>query len=609
MKILTLVLLFNLTLSPLARTAPPPSLRQNDLPSRIGRVERGLLPPVTVKGDAGWTIEERMKHHKVPGMSVAVIRDFKVEWARAYGVKDVETGEAVDLKTLFQAGSISKPVAAMAALSKVERGKLSLEEDINKRLVSWKLPENEFTAKRKVTLANLLSHTAGTTVHGFPGYAVGEKLPTVPQVLDGASPANTAAVRVDIEPGTKFRYSGGGTTVMQLALTDVEGKPFPDIARETVLKPLGMDDSTYEQPLPEGWRKRAASGHKADGRAVPGKIHVYPEMAAAGLWTTATDLARFAVEVQLSLLGRSNRVVSKAMAERMVTPLIEGSAGLGFFQDKRGGAVYFEHGGADEGFRAQLFAHASKGYGAVVMVNSDNGQIMSEVMRAVAREYGWDEFMPPPAELAAVAPEKLDAYVGRYRVNPDRVVNVTREGARLFAEPTESPKMELLPVSETRFIRRDAPVQYAFVPDAGGRVATMTVHNGAAVAPAGTAPRVAAGEMIPYEMLLAGKAAEAAAGYRKIKKELPSNAAVAESRLNTLGYGMLRRGRRAEAIAVFSLNVEFYPASANTYDSLAEAYMENGDRELAVRNYRRSLELDPGNSNAVQMLKKLEEKR
>jgi CubicO group peptidase (beta-lactamase class C family) len=609
MKILTLVLLFNLTLAPLARTAPPPQAAPNDTPSRIARVERGLLPPVTVKGDAGWTIEERMKHHKVPGMSVAVIRDFKVEWARAYGVKDVETGEPVDVRTLFQAGSISKPVAAMAALSKVERGKLSLEEDINKRLVSWKLPENEFTAKRKVTLANLLSHTAGTTVHGFPGYAVGEKLPTVPQVLDGASPANTAAVRVDMEPGTKFRYSGGGTTVMQLALTDIERKPFPDIAREAVLKPLGMDDSTYEQPLPPEWRKRAASGHRPDGRAVEGKIHVYPEMAAAGLWTTATDLAKFAVEVQLSLLGKSNRVVSKGMAERMVTPLIEGSAGLGFFQDRRGGAVYFEHGGADEGFRAQLFAHASKGYGAVVMVNSDNGQIMPEVLRAVAREYGWDEFMPPPAELVAVAPEKLDAYVGRYRVNPDRLVNVTREGSRLFAEPTQSPKMELLPVSETRFIRRDAPVQYSFVRDAGGKVTSLTVHNGAEAAPAATAPLVAAGEMIPYEMLLAGKAAEAAEAYRKIKKEQPANAAVAENRLNLLGYELLRQGRRAEAIAVFSLNVEFYPASANTYDSLGEAYMENGDRELAVRSYRRSLELDPGNSNAVQMLKKLEEKK
>ncbi len=550
-----------------------------------------------------------MKHYKIPGMSVAVIKDFKVEWAKAYGVKDVETGEPVNVKTLFQAGSISKPVAAMAALNKVERGKLSLDEDINKRLVSWKLPDNEFTAKKKVTLANLLSHTAGTTVHGFPGYADGRKVPTVQQVLDGVEPANTAAVRVNMEPGTKFRYSGGGTTIMQLALTDIERKPFPDIAREAVLKPVGMDDSTYEQPLSAEWRKRAASGHRADGKPVPGKIHIYPEMAAAGLWTTASDLAKFAIEVQLSLLGKSNRVVSKEMTARMVTPFIEGSAGLGFFQDKRGGAIYFEHGGADEGFRAQLFAHASEGYGAVVMVNSDNGQIMQEVLRAVAREYGWDEFTPPPAEVVEVAPERLDAYVGRYQVNPDRAFNVTREGTRLFAEPTQAPKIELLPVSETRFLRRDAPVQYVFVTNAEGKVEHLTLHNGAAIEPAAQAPRLAPGALIPYEMLLAGKAAEAIEAYRKIKKEQPANVVVAENRLNNLGYELLRQGRRAEAIALFALNAELYPASANTYDSLAEAYMENGDRDLAVKNYRRALELDPTNTNAAQMLKKLEEKK
>ncbi len=322
---------------------------QDDAQARARRVEAGLLPPVLIKGAPAWTLEERMRHYKVPGVSVAVIKDFKVEWARGYGVKDVETKEPVTERTLFQAGSISKPVAAMAALKKVEQGRLSLDEDVNRRLVSWKLPDNEFTAKKKVTLANLLSHTAGLTVHGFPGYAAGEQLPTVPQVLDGAAPANTAPVRVNLEPGTKFRYSGGGTTVMQLALTETLRKPFPEIAREAVLAPIGMTDSTYEQPLPPDWLKRAATGHRAGGFPVEGKLHVYPEMAAAGLWTTPTDLAKFGIEVQLSLQGKSNKVLSKAMTERMVTPFIEGAPGLGFFPEKRGASNFiFGHNGADE---------------------------------------------------------------------------------------------------------------------------------------------------------------------------------------------------------------------------------------------------------------------
>ncbi len=372
-SLLSRILLFVLIL-------PLTAFGQSNAQGRIDRVESGLLPPIIIKGEVGWAIRDRMKHYKVPGVSVAVINDFKIDWVKAYGVKDIETNEPVTETTLFQAGSISKPVAAMVALKKVEEGKIALDEDINNRLTSWKLPDNEFTAKKKVTLANLLSHTAGLTVHGFPGYKPAATLPTLPQVLDGAAPANTAAVRVNMEPGTKFRYSGGGTTIAQLAIMDIEKKPFPRIAKDTVLDRLKMTSSTYSQPLPDETRKKAASGHKANGSVVKGKIHVYPEMAAAGLWTTPTDLAKFAIEVQLSLMGKSNKVLSRDSAARMVTPYVSDNVGMGFFVEKHGNALYFGHGGADEGFRAQLLVHKEKGYGAVVMVNSDNGQIMGEII-------------------------------------------------------------------------------------------------------------------------------------------------------------------------------------------------------------------------------------
>ncbi|HEX8115930.1 MAG TPA: serine hydrolase, partial [Pyrinomonadaceae bacterium] len=565
--------------------------------SRQARVERGLLPPVLIKGGPVWSVEERLRQYKIPGVSVAVIKDFKVEWAKGYGVKDAETGEPVTERTLFQAGSISKPVTAMAALKKVEQGRLSLDEDVNLKLTSWKLPENEFTKRKKVTLANLLSHTAGLTVHGFPGYAAGERLPTVPQVLDGAPPANTEPVRVDTEPGTRYRYSGGGTTVAQLLLTDTERKPFPDIMRETVLKPLGMSDSGYEQPLPPARAALAATGHRADGKPVEGKFHVYPEMAAAGLWTTPTDLAKFGIEVQLSLQGKSNKVLSKASAERMVTPPVGGSdMGLGLIVLRRGGQLYFGHDGADEGFRAQLIMHREKGYGAAVMVNSDNSQIINEIFRAVAREYGWDEFLPPEVETVAVAPERLSGYAGRYLINPDRLLNVTLEGGRLFAQPTQGAKAELFPISETTFTRQDAPLRLSFAPDKAVLIGANTQD----------APRIKDGEVIPYELLQAGKVDEAVAAYRRIKREQPDNVSVSEQRLNTLGYELLRAKKAREAVAVFALNVEFYPQSFNAYDSLADAYAEGGEREQAIKNYRRSLELNPQNRNAVRMLKKLE---
>jgi len=578
-------------------------LGQSPAQSRIDRVEKGLLGPVPVKGVPGWTVQERMAQYKVPGVSVAVVNDFKVEWARAYGVKDVDTKEPVTTETLFQAGSISKPVAAMVALKRVEQGKIALDEDINNKLTSWKLPENEFTAKRKVTLANLLSHTGGLTVHGFPGYAVGEKIPTLPEVLNGAPPANTAPVRVDIEPGTKHRYSGGGTTIAQLAIMDIEKKPYPQIARETVLGPLGMTSSTYSQPLPDETRKKAASGHRNNGKPVEGKIHVYPEMAAAGLWTTPTDLAKFAIEVQLSLAGKSNKVLSKETTAKMVTPFIEDFIGLGFFIEKHGAATYFGHGGADEGFRAQLLVNRDKGYGAVVMVNSDNALIINEIIRGIAREYQWEDYLPQAVEVAPINPSKLDDYVGRFLVNPDRVLTVTREGGKLYGEPTASQRVELLPVSETEFIRTDADVRYTFVKGAGGKVDAikLKVNEGTV-----EIPRISAEAMIPYELLMAGKIADALEGYKKIQREKPNNAAIAEGRLVSLASSLLEQKRGAEAIALLKVNVELHPQSARAYESLGEAYMSKGDKDLAIASYRKSLDLDPRSKSAADILRKLE---
>lgn len=600
----TLVLLYIFQFASFVISFAQSSSEPSSVESRIKRVEMGLLPAVLVKGDPSWSIEERMKHYKVPGLSIAVINNHKIEWARSYGVKDIETREPVILETLFQAGSISKPVAAMVALKKVEQGKIKLDENINNKLTSWKLPDNEFTAKKKVTLAHLLSHTGGLTVHGFPGYAIKEKIPTLQQVLDGADPANTAPVRVDMEPGTKFRYSGGGTTIAQLAIMDIEKKPFPRIASDTVLKPLKMTNSTYSQPLPDDRRKSAASGHRPDGTLVEGKIHIYPEMQAAGLWTTPTDLAKFAIEVQLSLAGRSNKVLSREMATKMVTPFME-EVGLGFFIQKHGKVLYFGHGGADEGFRAELLVNRDKGYGAVVMANSDNGQILREVLRGVAREYGWDEFMPPPFEIVSVDSAKLDEYAGRFQVNPDRVLTVTKENSKLYAEPTEASRFELLPISDAGFIRRDQNVQYTFARDPDGKVGFIDIRF-----PGGEsqARRISGDALIPYEMLMTGKVAEAVEGYRRIKKGTPEANVVAEARLNTLGYTLMRLNKLPEAIAIFKLNVELYANSWNVYDSLGEAYMANGDKELAITNYKKSLELNPKNSDGAQMLKKLEGK-
>jgi CubicO group peptidase (beta-lactamase class C family) len=606
MKRLLVTLLLIVNIFPLSAFAQT----QTTADAYIKRVELGLLPPVLIKGDPSWSIGERMKFHKVPALSIAVIKDFKIDWAKAYGLKDVETRQPVTTETLFQAGSISKSVNAMVAMKKVEQGTISLDEDINNKLTSWKLPDNEFTAKKKVTLRNLLSHTAGTTVHGFPGYAIDKKVPTLQQILDGTAPANTAAVRVDFEPGTRFRYSGGGTTISQLAIMDIEKKQYPEIAKETVLEPLGMSNSTYSQPLPADWRRKAATGYRGNGSEVEGKIHIYPEMAAAGLWTTPTDLAKFGIELQLSLAGKSNKVLTKQSVEMMTTSVID-DVGLGFFIERHGNALYFGHGGADEGFRAELVVSRDKGYGVAVMVNSDNGQILREVIRGVAREYGWDEFLPAPYEIFSLDAAKVSDLTGRFQINPDRVLTITpiTVGSKtlLQAQPTGDPAFELLPISETTFVRRDTTLKYNFVRKTEATNGSAAPVEMEIVGQAGATPtkRLTAEQLVPYEMLLAGKIAEAIEGYRKIFKDAPRNVTVAENRLNNLGYGLLQQKKLPEAIALLKLNVEFYPNAWNVYDSLAEAYMTNGDKKLAIANYKKSLELNPQNANGREMLKKL----
>jgi len=377
--------------------ASDPSAR---LAQRIERVENGI-PPIPLgenEPPLQFNLQRLMEAYKVPGLSVAVIDNFEIVWARSYGVTEAGGSTPVTTKTLFQAGSISKPVAATGALYLVEHGKLSLDEDVNRKLVSWKVPENEFTREQKVTLRRLMSHSAGLTVHGFPGYAVDVPIPTLVQIFNGEKPANTAPIRVDIVPGTKGRYSGGGITIEQQLVMDVTGDPFPQFMRKTVLDKIGMLDSTYEQPLPPTRATLAASGTYADGKVVRGKWHIYPEMAAAGLWTTPSDLAKFAIEIALSKQGKANHVLSVAMTQQMLTPQID-RIGLGFFLGDNNNSGQFGHGGADEGFQAMLTMFDS-GHGVAVMANSDNGiTVANYLIRSVAREYAWNS--TPEKEPAA----------------------------------------------------------------------------------------------------------------------------------------------------------------------------------------------------------------
>lgn len=387
----------------------------------------------------GLDVRSVMRKFGVPGCSVAVLDAGEIVEQRGFGVRSCvdasADSSAVTPHTLFQACSISKPVSVFGALRLVDAGKLDLDADVNDQLTTWTVPANGDWQPR-VTLRHLAGHTAGLTTSGFPGYAAGSPLPTVEQVLSGVAPANSPGVRVDILPGVRFRYSGGGTTVIQLLLETVTGSKAPDLLRELVLSPLGMASSTFAQPLPPEYRERAAHGHRIDGTPIPGSWHTYPEQCAAGLWTTPADLLRFARGVQHAGNAGADALLSTDMADQMLrphAPLAPGekvnlvrartggfdAIGLGPFLGTSGDTTaWFGHSGGNAGYRCHLLANLRTGQGAAVMTNGDAGMaVVARAFAAIAAEYRWaDRDLGFESEHAhdPIPPNELGGSAGAY---------------------------------------------------------------------------------------------------------------------------------------------------------------------------------------------------
>lgn len=383
-----------------------------ELQERISRIENNIQPLLQIEGEEvpTYSIEERLKDLGIPGLSVAVVANGKIDWAKGYGLAEKAQNRLVDPNTMFLAGSISKPVSALRAHQLVEQGKISLDDNVNDYLTSWQLPDNEFTVNEKVTLRRILNHTAGLTVWGFPGYDKGDTIPSVEDVLDGKG--NTDSVRVYKTPGESWMYSGGGYTIMQLAIRDINKTSFPETMQEHVLGPLGMKKSTFENPLPEKYHQIAATGYRGNGDEVEGKWPIYPEMAAAGLWTTPSQLIQFAIEIQNIHQTKTDGILKYETVEEMLTPgMNDHGLGPGI------GEYTFGHGGADEGFRADMTAWKEKPNALVIMVNSDNGSIINEVKLAIAKEYKLSGIEPDIKKVVRIPAERLEKYTGKYIID------------------------------------------------------------------------------------------------------------------------------------------------------------------------------------------------
>jgi CubicO group peptidase (beta-lactamase class C family) len=473
LKLLGALLLSAIVMQP--AYAQPASIEQ-----QIEDALAALRPATQIEGREypAQPLAALMKQRSVPGASIVVFHEGQIIYARGFGFAEAGGTQTITPETLFQAASISKPVAATAALALTEQGRLDLDAPVNEKLRSWRIPESDAAEGEAITLRQLLTHSAGLTVHGFPGYSAGSGLPTVVQILDGSPPANTAAVRIDQRPGATWRYSGGGFTVAQVLMSDVADEPFAELIKRLVLTPAGMTNSSFAQPLGDDTTASAALGHGGDGAPLAGGYNVYPELAAAGLWTTPTDLARWALALSAAYNGQDGGLLRPETARAMLTPGI-GNWGIGVSVAGEGEWLSFGHGGANAGYRANLTAYPNRGDGIVILTNSDNGErLFRPIAMAVGRVLGWPESEPRTVVPVAVPTQALADVAGRY-TGFGQSVEVAPMGDVLWATIANGPPpFELFPQGNDLFVSEEGmPVQ--FLRDAAsGRVTGFSAAGG-----------------------------------------------------------------------------------------------------------------------------------
>ena len=451
---------------------------------KIHKVESSLSSKIILSGEgfdsALWGIKDRMEFYNISAVSVTFFDGGQIKWSRAYGTKSHSDLTRITENTIFQAASISKPVTAIGVLKLMENGKVDIDAPANSYLKSWQITENEYTKDRPVTIRDLLSHTSGMTVTGFDGYRAGDTIPNLIEILDGVAPSNSKPVRVDTIPGNVFKYSGGGYTILQKLIEDVTGSSFQDYMSKNVLKEAGMKNSFFIQPLPSELELDAAIGHSGDGQIIPGKYNTYPELAAAGLWTTPSDLAQLAIGIQRAYQGSNEEVISSSLAKTLLEEQVD-DWGLGLILVKSDSSEWFTHGGSNAGYRCTMIARIKDGQGVVIMTNGNQGaRLYNEILRSFSISYNWDIFKPKTRIVIRLPKDQLGQFTGKYGHLPENKyqVNVGKLGD--FLEITQlwnDIKFPIYSMGRNDFIEGEEGVSFDFKRNENGSIKELVING------------------------------------------------------------------------------------------------------------------------------------
>ncbi|MBI9015375.1 MAG: serine hydrolase [Clostridiales bacterium] len=559
---------------------------------KIDYIEKNLQMENVVKGDRLKSLEQMMKETNTTALTVAVIEECELKWCKGYGITDKVSNNKVNTKTLFQAASISKAITALAVMTLVEDKKLDLDTDVNEYLTSWKLPQNDYTKYAPVTLRNLLSHTAGINVSGFLGYNMTDCIPSIIEVLNGSPNSNSMKVKVDIKPNTQYLYSGGGISIVQQVLVDQMNLPFEELMKLLVLTPLDMESSFFQcTPLSE--TKNIAVGHDVNGKQLPGKYHVYPEMAAAGLWTTIEDLAKYVVEVQKSLKNKSNKILSKRFMELMVTPVLNGEYNLGLTNFKVIDEVLVGHTGSNVGYKSSMMFHKDDGYGLVVMTNSDlGGKIKMPLLRSVAAANNWGTILRPVLEVEEITDEVLSLFCHKFRVSLDESLIISECENKLFCKLFNEDQCELTFVGNYTFInsKRDILIKYS-------QISNQYFMNGKEII------AMSNDDHLPLDFVEKKDVKQAVELYKDIMRKNEKYKSSLERRLGYFGLEARDRGEYDIAIVILNIVVNLFPESLISWFILGEIYFEDEKYDLSIQAMENTLKLNPKNVKAKKLIK------
>jgi CubicO group peptidase (beta-lactamase class C family) len=525
--------------------------------NKIKEVENNITSNIIINNEKPNTIDERMAKYNIKGISIAVIHNYKVEWAKGYGYANVEEKKPVTASTLFEPGSISKTLNAIGILKLVQDKKLDLNTDINSYLTSWKFPYDSISKGKKITLTHLLTHHAGLSVHGFPGHDINGPIPTIYDILDGKSPSFTPAVRSEFEPDLKYQYSGGGTSISQVILTDITKEAYHVWMDQNILKPLGMVNSTYSQPPSKEKQLLCASAYNKDGSAVQNKFHVYPEQAAAGLWMTPSDLANYVIDMQLAYKGQASKVLNPEMVKLHLTPYKNSEAAMGTFIQDVNGAKYFEHSAGNDGFCGEFIGSLEDGNGVVIFLNTDNFKIIPEIVNSVAKAYNWKNYYREPQQKSSITvPDSvLKNYEGVYLFDDQfAIIGKSNNSYHFF---TDGIKANMYFTSPTSFFNIEFQAVKEFIKDNKAQVIGYK--------------RTVNGKVFPNAIKLKNL------DTLKVPAFLTAN----------IGWYYLEEKNFKEAFKYLKKTSELDPTDINNFLNLGHAYLFNDDINKAIETYKK----------------------